>query len=183
VRVILTIPQIFTSIPVLHNMSSPPRTTIPSVQRAVWGRATLFSLGHALACNGLLPRRAKARGPLLGSEALHQRASARWKDDLTALLEEASSAGLLDLQRLALPVGACAPSGVLIGWQPPLTDEASETLVPCADIALTVAVLERRVGNLYLSSRTPDRSWQQLFAQPLAVDDPRFLGTHWRLPS
>ena len=41
----------------------------------------------------------------------------------------------------------------------------------CPDIDITLAVLSRRVGDIFISSRNPDYSWGKLFDSPFEVDE------------
>jgi len=79
--------------------------------------------------------------------------------------------------------------GVLIGWlattrdnsvvrarsgraKEPIPETYDDTPV-CEDLALTLAILSRRIGNLYLSHRSPCFSVPLLLERDFVVDDPR----------
>lgn len=150
----------------LHNMSAPPRTDVKCVQRAVHGRPVVFSLPHVLVAAGLLVPRI---GPAYRFvQRIEKQARERWGGCVDRLLEEAARQGCLDDERLR----SRAPlEGALIGWVPTCAEEAPEGL--CEDLTLTIQVLERCVGSLYLGAREPERTWRRLFSGPVAFDDPR----------
>jgi hypothetical protein len=64
--------------------------------------------------------------------------------------------------------------GAIVGWTP----DDDELLRCCGDIALCVAVLSRRIGDLYLARRDADLSWRAVFGAPFAIDDERACA--WR---
>ncbi|MFM8980222.1 MAG: hypothetical protein ACKOSS_07150 [Planctomycetia bacterium] len=151
-------------------------------QRAVWGGATALSLPQALLALGLIPREAAvgpAGAPAPGTapgcrgRPLRRWAQARWGGSVEALLAEAAGAGRLDLAALD---ARHAPRGALIGWAPTSEGARGGQFRLCTDLALTVLVLERQAGALYLGSRRPERSWERLFGTGLVVDDPRVRG-------
>jgi hypothetical protein len=152
----------------MRGLPSKPVTVLAS---PVWQRPVTFSLGHALLANGLLPPLPKDGKGL--SLRLSTRARSVWKLKVEAMLKDAEAAGALDRDRLERGE---APAGTLIGWHP--TDESAmrREFDICDDLTLTLLVLERRVGDLYVSSRPPNRTWRHLFERPLMVDDPRFTG-------
>lgn len=165
----LTRAPVLASAPVLANMSMPPRTLVSVEKRPVWRRATVLSIELALVAAGLLELRTDRDGRPT-TTGLQSEAMKRWGGDVERMLADAEAAGALDRERLR---AERAPRGVIIGWRPSLSnrDWALST-----DLALTVLVLERRVGELYLGGRAPDRSWEHLFEGPFAVDDPRVEG-------
>ena len=68
--------------------------------------------------------------------------------------------------------------GVLIGWIVTRTDSTPDAETPvCEDLALTLAILSRRIGNLYLGHRAPDWSIAHLLEIEFLVDDPRLALT------
>ena len=166
------------SVPLLHNMSMMPRTTVDSRQQPVWGAApTLLDLAATLVALGLLDEPAD---PAPDRPArLRAQARRRWRGSLTRLLDEAQRAGRLDRARLDGAPRGGAPEGVLIGWLP-LGAADPATPQPCADLTLTIAMLERCVGNLYIGARAPQRRWDHLFTTTLCVDDPRLAPTQVR---
>lgn len=174
----------------LHMGRTPPALEVKVVQRAVWGAATAVSLPQALLALGLIPRAVAATpgqaprpagvpGPAGGQapagrgRPLRAWAEERWRGSVDALVAEAAAAGRLDPGAL----DAChAPRGVLVGWAPTSAAARRGEFCLCTDLALTLLVLERQVGSLYLGSRAPDRSWERLFGPGLVVDDPRLRG-------
>jgi hypothetical protein len=155
----------------LLHMGGPKSQPVTILATPVWQRPVTFSLGHALLANGLLPPPRK--GDVGLSLRLSTRARRTFGGRMDRLLKAAERAGALDRQRLE---AGTAPAGALIGWQP--TDESAvrREFDICDDLTLTLLVLERRVGDLYVASRIADRSWKHLFERALTVDDPRFSG-------
>ncbi len=180
------------------------RVTVFSLAHALLAQGLLDTAPRAraarLVANAAVPARASAPtsmatreeiaryGPVPSSlrAALVRKAQRRWKGSIERLLASATRAGCLDRALLdSAPCAAdaagqhgasrCRPSGVLMGWFPPEDWAPGDVWAPCADLALTLAVLERRVGALSIASRAPDRTWRHLFEADLAVDDPRFL--------
>jgi hypothetical protein len=155
----------------LLHMHGPRTRPIQVFASPVWRRPVTFSLGHALLANGLLPPLPKGGKGL--SLRLSTRARRVWKLKLEAMLKDAEAAGVLDRDRLER---AEAPQGTLIGWKPTDISAMRREFDICDDLTLTLLVLERRVGDLYVSSRPPNRTWRHLFERALTVDDPRFTG-------
>jgi hypothetical protein len=152
----------------MHGPRSKKLTLLPT---PVWRRPVTFSLGHALLANDLLPPLPKGGKGL--SLRLSTRARRVWKLNVPAMLTAAEEKGVLDRQRLERGE---APAGTLIGWHPKDESAMRREFDICDDLTLTLLVLERRVGDLYISSRPPNRTWRHLFERALTVDDPRFTG-------
>lgn len=152
--------QRWSPVGVLHNMSVPPRTEVRIAVRAVYG-VTAISLRRALRFN---------RG------ADSERIITRWR----------RASPVSDQARF--PKLGCSPEqveeanrtfgGVLIGWIVTRTDSTPDAETPvCEDLALTLAILSRRIGNLYLGHRAPDWSIAHLLEIEFLVDDPRLALT------
>lgn len=145
---------------VLHNMSVPPRTEVRIAVRAVHG-VTAISLSRALWFN----RGADSKRMI---EAWRQASLVSAQSGLTKM--GCSSEQSEDANR--------AFGGVLIGWLVTRTGQSPDVEAPvCEDLALTVAILSRRIGNLYLSHRAPDWSITHLLETEFLVDDSRLALT------
>ena len=59
----------------------------------------------------------------------------------------------------------------LIGWSP-YHEHLKMPHIFCTDPRLCAGVQSRCAGNLYLSRRTPDLTWNRLLGSPIAFDDP-----------
>jgi hypothetical protein len=123
----------------------------------------------------VLPHALKCRINQVGLDGLDE-------EELRAALAAVSPGTCLDIDPLTPP----PLQGVLVGWRrlEPETDGKShggvtrnlllhETLY-CTDLALTLSILARCEGGLYLGHRTPGGSLPELAMRRLAFDDPRF---------
>ena len=145
---------------VLHNMSVPPRTEVRIAVRAVHG-VTAISLSRALWFN----RGADPERMIKG-----WRQASRVSDQSRLTKMGCSPERAEDANR--------AFGGVLIGWLVARTGQSPDVEAPvCENLALTVAILSRRIGNLYLSHRAPDWSITHLLETEFLVDDPRLALT------
>ena len=147
---------------VLHNMSVPPRSEVRTELRSVHG-VTAISLVRCLRINGHLgasksPRQ-YSRRLLVGREPVWKRLEA------------------LGCSRQQIQAANHKFSGVLIGWLKGIPKPSPDPQPVCADLALTVAILTRRIGNLYLSHREPDWTLNHLFETEFLCDDPRLIAT------
>ena len=168
------------SAPVLHNMSSPPRTSIHRAMRPVFG-LTVISLTRLLQRHGLeVPHEKKAAIKWAGGKSL----KILWRE-LTRL----------GATRRTATTAADGFPGVFIGWPRFVfaardwNDETSNIdyhewvdsrkeparFKPklCLDAALTVGLLTRRSGALCLPQRPPEYTFEFLLAYEFFVDDPR----------
>ena len=57
----------------------------------------------------------------------------------------------------------------LIGWRVGILTHGSYL---CPDPQIVAGVQARCSGNLYLSRRDPDLSWERLLSEPIAFDEP-----------
>jgi hypothetical protein len=160
----------------LHNMGPPPRTRVGIEVRPVFG-AVLVSLPHCLRLNHLIDL----------NEALNEsdfsglwEATLRWAGDpsqngLWTRLEAGRCT------RDSADVRAVRFGGGCIGWSDEVYPQTGSSwhYPPfdriCLDLDLCLAVLSRRVGNLFLSYRPPDYSREQLLHWAFVADDPRLV--------
>jgi hypothetical protein len=143
---------------VVHNMSGPPRTEVRAEMRRVGDRIVIFSLVHALIARGVLEGPYEPdKLPQNDSGDLRVTVRTRWPSpgDLFAQIGEPKP----------LPVEA----DFLIGWRVGI---CADGWLLCPDPQIVVGVQARCSGNLYLSRRNPDLSWERLLAAPIAFDEP-----------
>jgi hypothetical protein len=146
----------------LHNMSAAPRTEARAEMRRIADRIVIFSLVHGLVARGFLD--ASGAPEKLGKDFqqdnpcdLRETIRARWPspDDLFAQIGEPKP----------LPVEA----DFLIGWRVGVLTNGGHF---CPDPQIVAGVQARCSGNLYLSRRSPDLSWERLLSAPIAFDEP-----------
>jgi hypothetical protein len=135
----------------LHNMSAPPRTEVQTEMRRIADRIVIFSLVHALIARGAL------EVPEEPEDDMRLPICARWRSpgDLFAQIGEPKP----------LPVEA----DFLIGWRVGIYADGWSL---CPDPQIVAGVQARCSGNLYLSRRNPDLSWERLLSAPIAFDEP-----------
>jgi len=122
----------------------------------------------------LLPHALKCRINQVGLDGLNE-------EELKAALAAVSPGTRLDIDPLTPP----PLQGVLVGWrrlEPEVDADHFRTThdlllhktLYCTDLALTLSILARCEGGLYLGHRTPGGSLPELAMRRLAFDDPRF---------
>jgi hypothetical protein len=142
---------------VVHNMSAPPRTEVRGEMRRVADRIVIFSLVHALIARGVLEAPEKPdKLPQNDPGDVRVTVRARWPSpgDLFAQIGEPKP----------LPVEA----DFLIGWRVGIYADGWL----CPDPQIVAGVQARCSGNLYLSRRNPDLSWERLLSPSIAFDEP-----------
>ena len=143
---------------VVHNMSAPPRTEVRAEMRRVADRIVIFSLVHALIARGVLEAPYEPeKFAQNDSGDLRVAVRTRWPSpgDLFAQIGEPKP----------LPVEA----DFLIGWRVGIY---ADGCLLCPDPQIVAGVHSRCSGNLYLSRRAPDLSWDRLLSAPIAFDEP-----------
>ena len=123
----------------------------------------------------MLPHTLKCRINRVGLDGLDD-------EELKAALAAISPGTCLDIDPLTPP----PLQGVLVGWwqlAPELTADsdskktirrlALDKLAYCTDLALTLSILARCEGGLYLGHRTPSGSLTELAMRRIIFDDPR----------
>lgn len=154
----------------LLNMSSPPRTKVEVRQEPISGSILVFDLAHALMLQRALRPALHWRDVDL--KTVQQLARDSWQSDVPTLLRDIDHSVYE-----ALPNFLGVRRGALLGWTADWQEVTkSEQYFLCIDVALTIAVLARRVGDLLLCARPPEASWERLFGALFAVDDERFAG-------
>ena len=67
------------------------------------------------------------------------------------------------------PTPLPAEADFLIGWRVGILTDGSYL---CPDAQIVAGVQARCSGDLYLSRRNPDLSWERLLSVPIAFDEP-----------
>jgi hypothetical protein len=157
----------------LHNMSTPPRTQVESIQHGVHGIPVVFSLRVFLQRNEPeLPLSIRQRLIDVGMLGLSD------EELQLAFDSDPATAGFeLDLE------GEAPLQGVLVGWRPGSESDSesdhdaeprsSMELRHCTDPALTARVLARCESYLYLGHREACGDLRTLLGLEVAFDDPR----------
>jgi hypothetical protein len=147
----------------LNNMSCPPRTKAVMQGRPVSPQIVIFSMTYALVETGLVDVVPKAMSCLAkaldGDGSIRDAVLRRWQkpQDLFASLGD--------------PTFLDVTVDFLIGWRPQ-REHLELPPVFCRDPRLCAGVLSRCAGNLYLSRRAPDLTWERLLDDLIAFDDP-----------
>ena len=152
---------------VVHNMSGPPRTEVQAEMRRVADRIVIFSLVHALIARGVL------EGPEEPEKLPKGKDIQDLQQDYSGDLRVTIRAPWLSPGDLFAQIGEPKPLPVeadfLIGWRVGIY---ADGWFLCPDPQIVAGVQARCSGNLYLSRRNPDLSWERLLAAPIAFDEP-----------
>jgi len=146
----------------LHNMSSPPRTSFEVKGTPVSVHVTVFSLTYALAKSGSL----KTLIPGGKITAAHSGDHLLVRD---MILKHISDPKAL-FSKIGDPVYPDWHVDFLVGWRAS-EGPFSYRFEICTDPRLSAGVLSKCAGTLYLSKREPELTWDQLLALPLAFDE------------
>lgn len=159
-------------VPVLHNMSAPPQTTVNYRTRPVY-RSVLVSLRHWLYYRKQFggPQK-KTKRPIEFTRSSSGDAVLKGLGKLGTTSDSANAAA-------GQVRGVLIGSGGRLGAYPGVKEDnllGEERRFVCDDLDLVAGVLSRVVGNMYLSSRSPDYSWEAILKSYFIVDDPRVTG-------
>lgn len=142
----------------------------------IHSRTVIFSLPHACLAAGLLKPATKK----ISFSMLLDLANKKWgKSDKKFF----ASLPPIGISPDSIEKRARQFKGAVIGWDSQFGSPKSTTNLNCgsknatgicADIELVLMVLSRRVSNLFLSSREPDYSWENLSSKTFEIDDERF---------
>ena len=155
-----------------------PKLPIGAELTPVHGQITVLSLPHACLAAGLLKTSAKSQA--ITWRLLVEMAEKKWEGSSEKFLADAK---IIGVDRSSVDKQASKYSGVIIGWAGPSTYH-NIALGVCPDIDTTLAVLARRVGDMFISSRKPSYSWKRLFGSTFEVDEdfctaPDFKSDPW----
>jgi hypothetical protein len=154
---------------VVHNMSAPPRTEVRAEKRGIADRIVVFSLTYALIARGVL------EAPELPEKLPKGRTvqAIPWDcpSDLRVTIQARWPSPSALFSRIGEPKPLQITADFLIGWRVGIITEANSWYV-CPDPQIVAGVQARCSGNLYLSRRDPDLSWERLLSAPIAFDEP-----------
>jgi hypothetical protein len=148
---------------VVHNMSAPPRTEVRAEKCGI----VVFSLVYALTVRGFLKPGERPEKLPKGKESQ----AVPWdcpSDPCVTIRERWPSPGDL-FARIGDPKPIQITSDFLIGWRVGISAYGSYF---CPDPQIAAGVQARSSGDLYLSRRNPDLSWERLLSAPIAFDEP-----------
>ena len=151
----------------LHNMSVPSRTEVRAEKRGIADRIVVFSLAYALTvCGFLEPNEPPEKLPK-GKEfqAVPRDCPS---DPCVAIRARWPSPDDLFV-RIGDPQPIQITADFLIGWRVGILTDGSYF---CPDPHIVAGVQARCSGDLYLSRRDPDLSWERLLSAPIAFDEP-----------
>ena len=154
---------------VVHNMSAPPRTEVRAEKRGIADRIVVFSLQYALVASGFLEA-PELPGKLPKEKELQDIARDSSSDLRVAVRACWPSPNDL-FARIGVPKPLPIAADFLIGWRVGIITEANSWFF-CPDPQVVAGVQARCSGDLYLSRRDPDLSWERLLAAPIAFDEP-----------
>jgi hypothetical protein len=134
----------------------------------VFGKTTVISLPHACLAAGLLDD-VQAKSPVNWSILL-QLAQQKWERSAERFLADAARVGVTPE---SVAQRARSLRGAIIGWTATdrkRTNGARERFGICADLELSTALLACRIGDIFISARAPDCSWDALFGTVFECD-------------
>ncbi len=141
-------------------------TTLP-----VAGKTTLFSLQHACLAAGMLEdiRKRKSVDSInCDANSWLDWVNQKWQRSIDNFFADAASLGVT---KETVNNKASELQGAIIGWKP----WVKFCRCICPDLNLTLAILSRRINDIFISYREPDYSWDNLFGQYFEIDDNRIL--------
>lgn len=144
------------------------RLPIDAVIRPVHGGVKLISLRHACLAAGLLE--APREVGVISWQVLGRIAEEKWGSSIERFFSDARRVGATTQ---AADARAADLRGAVIGWS---SSAGAGAALPrgveiCADLTLTLAILGRRVADMFVASRPPDYSWPALFDNAFEFDD------------
>jgi hypothetical protein len=155
---------------ILHNMSVPPRTTVNYRTNPVY-KATLVSFRHWLLFSGF------SGFMVPGDQELNQLFSGCSPESIRSWLA-GQGVSLKSADQAVAELGGVliGKSGTFTNYRKQRSESKQHLSHLCDDLALTIGILSRAVGNLFLSSRPPDYTWDALLEVYFIFDDPRIPG-------
>jgi hypothetical protein len=153
----------------LHNMSVPSRTEARAEKRGIADRIVVFSLTYALIARGVLEAPEVPEKLPKGKE-LQNVAQDSSSDLRVTVRARWPSPGDL-FTRIGEPKTLQITADFLIGWRVGIITETNSWYF-CTNPQTVAGVKARCAGDLYLSRRNPDLSWERLLSPPIAFDEP-----------
>ena len=151
----------------LHNMSVPSRTEVRVERRGIADRIVVFSLVYALTVRGVLEPGDRPEKLPKGNQ-LQPVPRDCFSDSCVTIRERWPSPGDL-FARIGEPKIMQITADFLIGWRVGILTDG---FYFCPDPQVVARVQARSSGELYLSRRNPDLSWERLLSAPIAFDEP-----------
>jgi hypothetical protein len=151
----------------LHNMSVPPRTNARAEKRGIADRIVVFSLTYALIANRIL-KTPELPGKAPKEKELQNMAQDR-SSDLPATIRRRWTSPHDLFAQIGEPKPLPLALDFLIGWR---VGVLTNGCYYCPHPQIVAGVQARCSGNLYLSRRDPDLSWERLLSAPIAFDEP-----------
>ena len=145
------------------------KSPVEKVIKSVYHSPRLISLPHACAASGLLGN--AARKQRLSTDALRDAAKKTWNSDTELFLAAAAEIGVT---QSAISAHVVNLPSAMIGWSgndPVRFSQRRSGVSVVGDVAQTVAILARCVGNLFIRDRHPEMVWENLFHRIFAVDE------------
>ena len=145
------------------------RTPIQAEKAPVHGRTTIVSLPHVCLAAGLLDNVGKdsaVNWPILSELARKQ-----WEGMTAAFLADIERAGI-SLESADAWAGTM--KGAVVGWTEACSRSVSPSRVPfaiCTDASAALAILSRRVGDIFIPNRRPNYDWETLFGTAFGFDE------------
>lgn len=134
-------------------------------------KTTVVSLPHACLASGLFED-VHDGGPV-NWHILSSLAEGKWGGSVDRFFADAVTAAGFLAEDEKPPTPDCAP--VIIGWtssnRKSFINGHEEPFGLVADISTALAILSRRVGDIYIGKRTPSYEWDSLFGRAFEFDE------------
>ena len=148
----------------------------------VHDKITVISLPHACLASGLLEDAREGRP--VNWLVLKELVDKKWGKSIKRFFADARTTGV---SRDSANDAAKGFKGTVIGWNGALPENLccnDGAFGMCPDMNVAVAILSRSVGDIFISSRDPEYSWDKLFGRMLEVDEdlcsaPDFKSDPW----
>lgn len=146
-----------------------PKLPIDAEIKSVFGRV-VFSLPHACLAAGLIGKDL-SNGQMLNGKLLAELSCQKWDNSVERFFDDLK---IIGLDRDRLFKRETAFRGALIGWT--FTFKSPDNVAlkiwrVCSELDLTILMLSKRVGDIFISSREPDLSWDSLFGSYFGIDE------------
>lgn len=159
------------------------RLPIDAKIKPVHGRTTVFSLPHACLATGLIGGEVP-QGQSINWQVLTAMVEKKWNHSVDRFFEDVKRLGF---KKENFENGKFNYKGAIIGWsglQARLTPAKLKDLVVCPDLDLTMTIVSRRIGDIFIAAREPNFSWETLFGSSFAIDEdlgsfPDLLSEPW----
>ena len=147
-----------------------PRLPIDIDIKPVTGKVTVISLPHACLAAGLFDDR-MSQDVVLEWAVLAELCKERWDSSIERFFSDAEKIGIT---KTTADQSVSGLRGALIGWTGDNIINRGYSIGVCPDMNSVLGVLSRRVGDIFISSRAPEYTWDNLFGSPFEVDEDIF---------